>query len=712
MTGPSPWSVKGIDRGTRDVARHASRRAGLTIGAWIDRTIRRSTVEPPRAAEQAPVEPPARPISARPTPAGPIPAAPTPASAAAGAAIFAESRPAGRSGAATHDGSGTVDYRMSTAAPDAPGPAHRAPAAGAADAPGRLAETVAPVSRAVDELARRLAALEETRRRRGGAAVEAGDDDEPTRTIPLPPAPEPDDEDPTIVREPYAERARTTGRSVRARPGGRPRARGGWRRQAVAALGGLVIGALVTGGGLHLLASGAVPVDPSVRASVDEAIDPYRPRVRSTVDDLRASGEAAWRAGREGGAEAGRQATEWWHAALGLAGLEDGSVSSGRDKANENSASRAGSAESGAGSASSARGAPAADQHAAVRPPAARDERHEAQPSAARETTSVARQPGASGGDRATADQTDRIEAGIYERLGIDPGLPRAERDDLVAAWYRRRAESGDAGAQYVLALLYAQGRGVRRDFGVAAEWLREAALQGETRAQYHLGLFYENGLGVPKDDIRALLWYHSAADKGDARAQYNLGVFYATGRGIPQDYAEARKWFERADAAGLAAATFALGQIYEDGLGVAPDGARAIDLYERAAQAGNEDAMQRLASLRPGSAPPPAHAPAGEGAPADVVAAVQQMLTALGYRPGPVDGKLSEETRAAIAAYQRASGLEATGDASEALLDHMIATVSSGQGAPAGAGAGAAAGGAAGSRTTGEGEHAGAVRR
>ena len=39
----SPWSVKGVDDDARDLARNAAQAAGLTLGAWIDRAIKKST---------------------------------------------------------------------------------------------------------------------------------------------------------------------------------------------------------------------------------------------------------------------------------------------------------------------------------------------------------------------------------------------------------------------------------------------------------------------------------------------------------------------------------------------------------------------------------------------------------------------------------------------------------------------------------------------
>ena len=36
---PSPWSVKGVDPEAREAAKIAARRAGLTVGAWLNQMI-------------------------------------------------------------------------------------------------------------------------------------------------------------------------------------------------------------------------------------------------------------------------------------------------------------------------------------------------------------------------------------------------------------------------------------------------------------------------------------------------------------------------------------------------------------------------------------------------------------------------------------------------------------------------------------------------
>jgi TPR repeat protein len=71
--------------------------------------------------------------------------------------------------------------------------------------------------------------------------------------------------------------------------------------------------------------------------------------------------------------------------------------------------------------------------------------------------------------------------------------------DDLETL--RKKAEAGNAFAQYGLGLKYAVGEGVPQDYAEAVKWYRKAAEQGDAYAQNNLGLMYEYGKGVPKDD-------------------------------------------------------------------------------------------------------------------------------------------------------------------------------------------------------------------
>ena len=67
----------------------------------------------------------------------------------------------------------------------------------------------------------------------------------------------------------------------------------------------------------------------------------------------------------------------------------------------------------------------------------------------------------------------------------------------------REAAASGDATAQFVVALRYLKGDNAAE----AVRWLERAASAGLAPAQYRLGAMYERGQGVAKDlGARALL--------------------------------------------------------------------------------------------------------------------------------------------------------------------------------------------------------------
>ena len=91
---------------------------------------------------------------------------------------------------------------------------------------------------------------------------------------------------------------------------------------------------------------------------------------------------------------------------------------------------------------------------------------------------------------------------------------------------------------------------GFAADTPMVAEW-RKKAEAGDANAQFNLGLMYENGRGVPKDDAEALKWWRKAADQGFAEAQYNLGLLYYNGEGVPKDLVQAHVWWNIAGAKG-----------------------------------------------------------------------------------------------------------------------------------------------------------------
>jgi len=119
--------------------------------------------------------------------------------------------------------------------------------------------------------------------------------------------------------------------------------------------------------------------------------------------------------------------------------------------------------------------------------------------------------------------------------------------EDKEIADLRKKAEAGDAGAQFNLGLMYHFGQGVPKDEKEAAKWWRLSAEQGYADGQYRLGITYYLGSDVPKDYKEAAKWTRKAAEQGHARAQYHLGMIHKDGTGVIKDYVAAYSWYDLA---------------------------------------------------------------------------------------------------------------------------------------------------------------------
>jgi uncharacterized protein len=133
----------------------------------------------------------------------------------------------------------------------------------------------------------------------------------------------------------------------------------------------------------------------------------------------------------------------------------------------------------------------------------------------------------------------------------------------------RAKAEQDNSQAQYILGIIYFDGKGVNQDYTKALEWYKRAADQGYAKAQHRLGFLYSTGQGVSQDYPEAVKWYRKAADQGYARSQNSLGSMYNQGWGVPQDYAKALEWYLKAANQGYVHVQFDLGMSYYQGQGV-----------------------------------------------------------------------------------------------------------------------------------------------
>jgi len=251
----------------------------------------------------------------------------------------------------------------------------------------------------------------------------------------------------------------------------------------------------------------------------------------------------------------------------------------------------------------------------------------------------------------------------------------------------RAAAKTGDREAQFDLAMRYAAGEWVPKDDLAAADWFEKAALQGHVEAQYRLGLFYEAGRGVSQNLFEAVFWFQSAAEQTHLQATFKTAAAYADGIGIGLDFKKAATLFGEAAERGHVDAMRRLADLYEQGKGLAKD-AKAARLWSKAAEevAATEKAtalhtardaqiviLGKATPTAPEAAPPEA-APPKAALDAEALKRLETLLASLGFEPGTIDGRITDETEAAIRLYQNFAGLPVDGRPSRALLEELHA--------------------------------------
>lgn len=144
--------------------------------------------------------------------------------------------------------------------------------------------------------------------------------------------------------------------------------------------------------------------------------------------------------------------------------------------------------------------------------------------------------------------------------------------------------EQGLVEAEFTLATLYEEGKGVEKNFSKAMEYYNKSASKNyldsksrlgrlyiihginnssknngiklleeaikendDPKAMAFLSLAYHKGLGVEQDDKKALELLEQASNHKDwfPRARLQLGVFYALGIGVEKDFTTAQYWIE-----------------------------------------------------------------------------------------------------------------------------------------------------------------------
>ena len=116
---------------------------------------------------------------------------------------------------------------------------------------------------------------------------------------------------------------------------------------------------------------------------------------------------------------------------------------------------------------------------------------------------------------------------------------------------FKPLADKGDTRAQFSLGVMYAQGKGVKKNYTEAVKYYRLAAQQGNAGAQSNLGYMYEQGNGVLQNYNEAIKYYRLSAQQGNAGGQFSLGDMYLYGKGVRKNNILAHMWLNIAAANG-----------------------------------------------------------------------------------------------------------------------------------------------------------------
>jgi uncharacterized protein len=125
-----------------------------------------------------------------------------------------------------------------------------------------------------------------------------------------------------------------------------------------------------------------------------------------------------------------------------------------------------------------------------------------------------------------------------------------------------KKAEAGDAVAQWSLGSCYKYGNGVKINKEESLGWYTKSAEQGNAEAQYELRNYYcikaneyvrttDNLPLIEEARKTANEWCLKAADGGNRNAQYTLGSYYYFGsrsKGAARivELEEAKKWYTK----------------------------------------------------------------------------------------------------------------------------------------------------------------------
>jgi tetratricopeptide (TPR) repeat protein len=130
----------------------------------------------------------------------------------------------------------------------------------------------------------------------------------------------------------------------------------------------------------------------------------------------------------------------------------------------------------------------------------------------------------------------------IFFQLGRSYAKMRNDRDAILN--YIKASDLKHPPAMHNLAMLNAEGKGVKRDYSTARVLFEGAAAGGVAESLNQVGRLYELGLGTSRDYDKALFYYRKAVEAGNDSANSRLGAMYVNGLGVAKDNRKACEYF------------------------------------------------------------------------------------------------------------------------------------------------------------------------
>jgi uncharacterized protein len=112
---------------------------------------------------------------------------------------------------------------------------------------------------------------------------------------------------------------------------------------------------------------------------------------------------------------------------------------------------------------------------------------------------------------------SEPVKTHAHSRRVSSNGNEKTIRNEelAVAQELTTRVEQGDAAAMNGLGMMYALGRGVGRNYGMALDLFRRAGLQGQVPGMVNVGLLYDRHTNQPGHSVSAYAWLRAALSFG-----------------------------------------------------------------------------------------------------------------------------------------------------------------------------------------------------